>query len=1038
MPQERVPPPLEGERKPITALFADLVGSTSMAESLDPEDWAVVVNRLFQVASEAIARYEGTVTQLSGDAIVAVFGAPIAHEDDAERAVRAGLDLVAAVNELSASLRDEIGTDLVMRVGVNSGLAVVGSVGGESHEEYTALGDAMNVAARMQGAARPGTVLVTEATYEQVGDLVEAVGLGALDVKGKSEPIEAFEITRMVGRGAKRGIPGLMSPMVGREQEFERVAALFDVVRAGRGRAAIVLGEPGIGKSRLVAELRSRNAGLRWIAGQCLSYGRSLPYHLVADVVASMAGVEEDLDVAAVERLTSGLDEAIRTETTGHLLHLLGLPTSPEVAERLADLDPTAVRRRHVDALVAVLEDMAADTSLVLLCEDLHWADAASVDVLEELARVVHRAPVMLLGTARPDRESDGWRFVTHARSELGDALTEVRLDALSLDDSRALVANLLEIESLPAHVRDLIIERTDGNPFFVEEVVRSLIDDGLITRQGERWVASGDLTRLDVPESIHGLLLGRIDRLGPDARRALRVASVVGRTFTADLLEALIDEPLDVPSAVGSLEAHGLVTIATTRPGISYSFRHALVQEAAYSGLLKRERQSLHGRVADLLEEQHVDHPEEHAALLAHHLDVAGEHERAVPYLLEAGGQALARYANREATALFARAAELLADPSDPTSERRLVEARVGQVEAGRTFVPAGDQLRLMEEVLPTAEGLRDERLLARAHAAVADLYHYRGDLQSPQLERSMERALELAERLGDDTFVALPLEVSGDRAAGAGRYREAIAHHRRAVEILERRERLANPAIIAGGVAMSHAHLGEFDEADEWIARGGRLAEASGDPNAILDTDLFHGVIETERGNLEEAIEHTRRGLEQAQEIGNTDCALVGQFNLGDLHLRLGDVETAIPALEESSELAAFCNAGGFTALSQAWLAAARSRSGGDLAAELRGFEDSLETARSYGMAPGEAEIHRHRATVLAAQPDPDWDAVVADFEAAIAIYERIDARPALARTLHDFGMALDVAGRADEATAVLERAAALPEEMGLAPAS
>jgi class 3 adenylate cyclase len=285
--------PLDGERKTVTALFADLVGSTSLAEGLDPEDWAVVVNRLYEVASRSISRYGGTVTQLSGDAIVAVFGAPVAHEDDPERAVRVGLDLITAVAELSARIRDEIATDLRMRVGVNTGLAVVGSVGGAAHEEYTALGDAMNVAARIQSAARPGTVLVTGATYERVRDLVEVVELGELEVKGKRQPVDAFEVSAIVGStGRTRGILGLESPLVGRAAELEQLTGLFDLVRAGRGRAALVLGEPGIGKSRLIAELRAAGDDVRWVEGRCLSYGRSLPYHLIADLLTSMTGTD--------------------------------------------------------------------------------------------------------------------------------------------------------------------------------------------------------------------------------------------------------------------------------------------------------------------------------------------------------------------------------------------------------------------------------------------------------------------------------------------------------------------------------------------------------------------------------------------------------------------------------------------------------------------------------------------------------------------------------------------------------------------------
>jgi class 3 adenylate cyclase/tetratricopeptide (TPR) repeat protein len=1037
--QGRVPTtgaaPLAGERKPVTALFADLVGSTSLAESLDPEDWAHVVNGMYEAATQAITRYEGTVTQLSGDAVVAIFGAPVAHEDDPERAVRAGLDLISAIGEV------DVGVDLEVRVGVNTGLAVVGSVGSSDHEEYTALGDAMNVAARIQSAARPGTLLITEATRERLGDLVEVVDRGALEVKGKSQPVTAYEVTSVAGRAVStRGIPGLESPMVGRGDELGRLMRVLDVVRAGRGRTALVLGEPGIGKSRLLAEVRSRLDGVRWVVGRCLSYGGALPHHLVIDLIVSMTDHEDDLSADAVQHMVRevlGGEAEAAGEVAGHLCHLAGLPTPTELGEQLADLDPTAVHRRHVDALTEVLLAMANRSPIVLVCEDLHWADASSVDMLIELTRVIHGSPVLLLATARPERESEGWRFVTQVRSGLGDALTELNLEPLSLDDSRSLVAHLLEIESLRANVRHLILERTDGNPFFVEEVIRALIDDGLITRHGDRWIASGDLRAVDVPETIHGLLLGRIDRLPDGARRTLRIASVLGRTFTPDLLGYLVDDPADVLAALGTLEAHGLITIASTRPDITYSFRHALVREAAYGGLLHRERRSLHRQVAEVLEAQHAEHPEEVSALLAHHLDLAEEHERAIPYLLDAARRAVARYANREAHVLFARAGDLLDRATDVDAVRRRIEARVGEVQAGATFIPGGDQLALLEAVLPAAEQLGDEHLVAQVHVWIAWALNYIGERERPELHASIERALELGEGFDDASLVYLPLRVRGELHYGTGRYRAAIADLARAVDLAERREQLADAAMSAGTVAICHARLGEFAEADRWIARSGELARRSGDPNAILDVDLYRGVVETERGNLEEAMVHTRRAIDQANEVGNIDCALVGNFWLGDQHLRRGDADGAIVALEQSGELAAFCDAGSLASLSEAWLAVARARAGADPAAQLAAFDTPLRAARASGDAHGEAEIHRHRATLRAAQADPDLPRVIDDFGAAVSIFERLEAGPALARTLHDYGMALEAAGRSAEAVEALERAAALSEDMGLVPA-
>jgi tetratricopeptide (TPR) repeat protein len=485
----------------------------------------------------------------------------------------------------------------------------------------------------------------------------------------------------------------------------------------------------------------------------------------------------------------------------------------------------------------------------------------------------------------------------------------------------------------------------------------------------------------------------------------------------------------------LGTLEAHGLISIAATRPEIRYAFRHALVQESAYRGLLRRERQALHRRVADVLEDEHAERREEVAALLAHHLDLAGETDRAIPYLLEAGRQALARYANREAESLFERVRALLEGRTDEESVRRRLEATVGEVEAGITFVPGNDQLAMLEEVLPEAEELGDERLLAQVHLGIGVIRESIGEsfVTSPQMRNSIERARELGEKLGDETLVALPLGVIGSAKHAEGRFREAIADGSKAVEILERREQFSHASIFAGGVAMSYGTLGEFTAAEEWLERSRILADKSCDPNALLDADLAYGFVESERGNLRDALEHTQRAIDQAKEVGNNACALFGSFMLGDAHLRLGEAEAAIPALEQSGDLAQYCNVGSVAALSAGWLAAARARIGG--ADGVEGLTASLKAARAHGDPLGEAQIHHLRASVLASVEEPDWDAVFEDFDAAVGGFEQLGARPHLARALHDYGVALDRAGRQAEAESVLGRASDLFDTMAIA---
>ena len=544
-----------GERRPVTVLFADVVGSTALVESMDPEDWTAIVNEAFDAMSTAIYRYEGTIARLMGDAVLAFFGAPVAHEDDPQRAVRAALDMIRAIDsELRPRVQREQGSDFRIRAGINTGEVVVGVVGSDLAYEYTAMGDAVNVASRIHSAAEPGTLLVTAATYRFVMPVVEAVDRGELDVKGKSGPIRLHEIRGLRATpGPARGLAGRQSALVGRDGELTRLEQAFGAVRAGQGRVACVIGDAGLGKSRLLAEFaRSArapaDADVIWAQGQCLSYGQGIPYHLVIDLLRSLVGIGATADEAefadALERRTRDLLGETWADTYAYLAHMSGLPLTPELASRITRVD-FEVLKRYVAAVHQLVQAMATARgacAVVLVCEDAHWADASSVDVIYQAMPLANELPLMWLVTSRPERGATGWRLITAARDIFGEALVEVRLSPLSTEYTRQLVANLLEIESLPDEVRDVILAKAEGNPFFVEEVIRMLIDRGAIVERDGRWIATGEIGDVEIPGTLQGLLLARIDRLPPSARRTIRTASVIGRQFPLRVLERLID----------------------------------------------------------------------------------------------------------------------------------------------------------------------------------------------------------------------------------------------------------------------------------------------------------------------------------------------------------------------------------------------------------------------------------------------------------------------------------------------------------------
>lgn len=543
---------VEGERRIVTILFCDVKGSTAIAEQLDPEEWAEIMNTAFEYLIQPVYHYEGTVARLMGDAILAFFGAPLAHEDDPQRAVLAGLEILAGIANYREQIQRDYQLDFAVRVGLNTGLVVVGNIGSDYKYEYTAMGDAINLASRMQTAADPNTLFISENTYRLVPALFEFEDKGLLEVKGKAEPVHVYRVLGAKKGAAKtRGIAGLGSPMVGRRREYSTLLQITDEVRAGHGSNVAVIGEAGLGKSRLIAEWRKAvmtetgDKPVRWVEGRCLSYGSSMAHHLSADVLRGLldvpSGASQDEMHAALKSTLTDLFADDMKEVYPFLGHLLGVQLEDDMAARVKYLDGPALQAKYVASYKRFLGQCAASLPLVVVCEDIHWADPSSVELLSQVAPLVAQAPVVFAYITRPDQDAPGWKLISQAREIAGAGLTELYLAPLSDKDSQELVSNLLEIESLPPNARDLILAKAEGNPFFVEEVIRMLIDRGNLARQDGQWVVAKSITTIDIPDTLQGVLIARIDRLPEDAKRVLQIASVIGRKFQVQVLEQVL-----------------------------------------------------------------------------------------------------------------------------------------------------------------------------------------------------------------------------------------------------------------------------------------------------------------------------------------------------------------------------------------------------------------------------------------------------------------------------------------------------------------
>lgn len=1029
----------QAERRVVTVLFVDVVGSTSLAEGMDPEDWTEVVTRALAAISPRIERYDGNIVQFAGDSILALFGAPTAHEDDPYRAIRAAFEVLDAVEDLSRDVKREMDVDVRVRAGINTGLVVAGDLSAGDLSVYTALGDTANVAARMQGLAEPGCLVISDATYRLVSNDVDVEPLGPTEVKGKAEPMEVYRVTGVRGVDSRtRGVPGLTSQMVGRDEELASLVSLVGAANAGRGSVAAIVGEPGVGKSRLLAELRAvieAMDGARLALGRCASYDERRPYHLIASLLRGIVGVGEsdDLETAgsallrSIEPLFGAGDPNL-----DRLLQLLGVETGHQ------DDKAEVLHESYRVALVELISRMAErNKPLVLACEDVHWSDASSAELLVAALRDLQHVPVFVIVLSRPDRGSHGWSILEGVRHDRGEALLELRLGPLEGDESRRMVANLLEIESLPERVRDAVLERAEGNPFFLEETVRMLIERGLIERVDSRWVSVEAIEGLDVPTTLEGLLVARIDMLSAPAQRTARVASVVGRRFEAGLLDDVVPQigdgegPSSLGAHVAELETHGFIRLATAQPVLEFVFRHALIHEVVYGAILRSERRRLHRYVAHAIEAHHQGRLDEWAAMLARHFTEARMPERAVHYLMVAGRQALARHAHLEAYDFFELANAQLGEVDDAPPRLR-VEAALGQAQAGRAFVPGNEMIALLESVLEAAEQIDDADLVGRFEIERLREWEITGELHLPEARAAMEHLFALEESIHDrgvlgrlKTMMAWERRAADDFPGAEAMFLEAVPH-------LEAADRPSEASEAAGNLADLLSTVGRFEEAEAWLSRTAELAELSGDPNAIADAQLFSGKVASDRGELEEALALSRQGTAAAEAAGNTFCTLVGNFFVGDQELRRGRTDVALAHLDRSSELAAYCHAGPMEILGAVWLATARARQG-DL--EPNRFDGPLEQARAAKSKMAEGQVLFQRGLALSGD-ETHLSEALEDLHAAAGLFEEIGARPLHARALHAYGQALDAAGDAPAARSRIEQAAALFEELGIRP--
>ncbi len=850
---------MQGERRIVTILFCDVAGSTQAASHLDPEEWAEIINGGFARMIEPVYRYEGTVARLMGDGLLAFFGAPIAHEDDPQRAILAGLEITRATLEYAIEVRQRWGIEFNIRVGINTGLVVVGDIGSDLRLEYSALGDAINLAARMEQTALPGSVQVSEATYQLVAPLFEVETIENLQVKGRDELLVAY---RILGRKAAparlRGIRGLDAPMIGRQAQMEALLAAAANLREGRGQVVSVMGEAGLGKSRLVSEFSQNLQAFWqeppiWLEGRSFSYETATPFAPFGDLLRRYFSLAADMPPATqLERIKSMLPVDSQ-ELAASLATLLGLPLEGEDADRVRYLEPMFLRMQLFQSIYRFVELLARSHPVVLYLDDLHWADRTSLDLLTSLLELTSRHALMILVAFRPRMDEPSWEFHENTARAFSQGYLSLPLAPLDESQARQLVASLLEIEDLPPAVRLKILEKAEGNPFFLEEVIRSLLDGGLIVRRDDHWQATREIQNIEFPTTLVGVITARLDRLEDGVRQILQAASVIGREFSAEILADLLASPETLEPALLELQRREYVRSRTNQQG-SYIFKHVLTQEAAYNSILLSNRRELHRRTAESLIRRTTDA----AAVIAFHLVEARQTGQAVPYLVQAGERAAAAYAVAEAMGFFQQALEFSAGSADQSLLRRAYEGLGGALSfAGR--IP--EALELYQEMKQTAESTGDLVMQISALNKLAAVYGLMmGQFQ--EADAYLDKALELSESGKQPSLMPESAIIRCQMCTARADFESVKKVMDVVVQVSRESQSPWQEALATEHLASSLLYMARFDEARGKATEGLELCRQIGDREhesgllfVLAHCDLRDGQVQAARRNLEEA---------------------------------------------------------------------------------------------------------------------------------------------------------------------------------------
>ena len=950
---------IEGERKNVTVLFADISGFTALSEKLDPEEVTELINRCFKVLIDVIYKYEGTIDKFIGDCIMALFGAPITHEDDPERAVRTSLEIMGALDRFN----EEHGTKLSIHIGINSGTVIAGGVGSDLRMDYTVMGDTVNLADRLMEEAKD-EILVSESVYKKTNYLFEMRGLESVKVKGKTKRIKPY---RVIGIKEipkhKRGISELYSPLVGREKEFEKIKSALNKVLQGNGVVLTLIGEAGLGKSRTIEEMR-KECGEKtvWLSGRSFSYGRTIPFWVILEQIRIYLGVGEFTpEFEAIKRLKRETKRLFGDRTDEYLPYLslfLSIKVPKNLEKKVKYLDYESLRLQEFVSVKAFFKEIAQNRPLILYFEDVHWIDAESIELLKFLLGGLSDSAVLFLFETRPEKESGLYNIKPYIQKIFKKRYIEIMLKPLKTVDANKLIHNLLRLPSFPRILLSLILEKSEGNPFYIEEIMHSFIDAGILKRKKGLWFVEEDISSFEVPDTVEAVIRSRLDRLPLEAKETMGNASVIGRIFHYCILSYITN--LDsIDNAITILERGDFILKKNSSPptylisisgddeeqftihnsqlssDMEYMFKHALIRDVAYKGLLKKKRREIHRKTAEYMEGIFREKIENYYEVLGNHYYHAETFEKSYDYYKKAGDDAKKLYLNNVALGCYTKAIEIhkrilpyekekLAELYEKIGDVKVVKAEYDKAckdyknafhyykaiekkagirrKIGNIFFYKGEYdtaISFYEEITEILKKISKSSILSETLIDYAHLLSI-GKSDYERAEKMIEEALRKIDEKNEPRIYARGLNNLGSISLRRCDYDKAMKYYQKSLAINEGLNYKKGIGTVANNIGVVYKNKGELDTALKYYKIHLTISEEISDKRGIGMASCNIGNIYKDIGELDTALKYYKIHLTISEEIGDKMGIGLASCNSGNVYFNKGEIDTALKYYE------------------------------------------------------------------------------------------------------------------------------------------